>query len=121
MAVRNVRSALRRVRHELGIGQRELAGRAGISRQSLSELEAAHSCPSAAVALRLAQVLRCRVEDLFSLGEDAETVRARWAAPTEETRAEAGSARGGSVGRRAQARAAESSRVALGLVGGQWV
>src|SRR5260370_12459846 len=79
MPIQNIRSTLRSVRHAHGVGQQELAGLASISRQTLSELEAGRSCPTTSVALRLAQALRCRVEDLFYLEEDAETVPARWA------------------------------------------
>jgi molybdate-binding protein/DNA-binding XRE family transcriptional regulator len=54
-----------RKRAAAGLRQQELAARAGISRQTLSVLEAGRSVPSAAVALRLSQALGCRVEDLF--------------------------------------------------------
>jgi putative molybdopterin biosynthesis protein len=122
MAIQKIRSTLRSVRHEHGVGQQELAGRAGISRQTLSELEAGRSSPTTSVALRLAKVLRCRVEDLFYLEEDTETLRARWAS-LGEGKTGAGprkEGRGGSRGK-ADARRPPSTRVALGLVGGQWV
>jgi molybdate-binding protein/DNA-binding XRE family transcriptional regulator len=54
-----------RRRAAAGLRQQDLAARAGVSRQSLSALEAGHSVPSAALALRLARELGCRVEDLF--------------------------------------------------------
>lgn len=101
MAVAKTRNALKRVRHERGLGQGELASQAGISRQALSEIEAGHSCPSTAVALRLSKALRCSVEDLFSLEEDSGTLTASWVSPRDA--------------------GAVSRRVALGLVGGRWV
>lgn len=116
MATRNVGNTLRRVRHQRGLGQKELARRSGISRQTLSDLEGGHSCPSTAIALRLANALRCSVEDLFYLEEDAGMLRARWAAPSEPQ-----SDHRRSSGRQARARGPDSTRVALGLVAGQWV
>jgi len=104
MAGAKAQNALKRVRHERRVAQQELAARAGISRQALSEIEAGHSCPSTAVALRLAKALRCTVEDLFYLEEDSRTLAASWVAP--RTPAHAG---------------AEPSRVAVGFVGGRWV
>ncbi len=56
--------ALRRAR---GLSQAELARRAGITRQALSAIEAGRYAPSVTVALRLAHVLGCQVEDLFHL------------------------------------------------------
>jgi len=44
---------------------RELASRAGISRQTLSALEAGRAQPSTAIALNLARALGCRMEELF--------------------------------------------------------
>src|SRR5262249_62248370 len=47
--------------------QQELAARVGVSRQSLSAIEAGATAPSTALALELARALSCRVEDLFAL------------------------------------------------------
>src|SRR5262252_3178502 len=113
MAARNIGNALRRARHERRIAQQELALRAGISRQALSEIEAGHSCPSTAIALRLAKELHCSVEDLFFLEEDSGALTARWAADPEPRR--------GNLRSREQVRGAEPWRVAVGLVGGEWV
>jgi putative molybdopterin biosynthesis protein len=115
MAVQSIRNALRRVRHERRLAQQELALRAGISRQTLSEIEAGHSCPSTAIALRLARALHCSVEDLFYLQEDSGSLTARWAAsPGPEGRR-------GSSSDRTRATAALPSRVALGWIVGEWV
>jgi molybdate-binding protein/DNA-binding XRE family transcriptional regulator len=122
MPIQNIRNTLRSVRGEHGVGQQELAGRAGISRQTLSKLEAGRSSPSTSVALRLAKVLRCRVEDLFCLEEDTETLRARWAALAEgKTRAGPRNEEQSGSRRKADARRTASLRVAVGFVGGQWV
>lgn len=58
---------LKSVRTQQGFSQGELAKRAGITRQAVSSIESNQYLPTTAVALRLAAVLTCRVEDLFSL------------------------------------------------------
>ena len=58
---------LKRARTHLGFSQSELAVRAGVTRQAISSIESDLYLPTTAVALRLAAVLSCRVEDLFSL------------------------------------------------------
>lgn len=58
---------LRSVRTKHGFSQGELAVRAGVTRQAVSAIESNLYLPTTAVALRLASVLSCRVEDLFSL------------------------------------------------------
>lgn len=58
---------LRSVRAKLGLSQGELAARAGVTRQAVSAIESNLYLPTTVVALRLASVLACQVEDLFSL------------------------------------------------------
>jgi putative molybdopterin biosynthesis protein len=58
---------LKVLRTQRGFSQGELAGRAGITRQAISAIESNLYLPTTAVALQLAAVLACRVEDLFSL------------------------------------------------------
>lgn len=58
---------LKALRTEKGFSQSELATRAGITRQAVSSIESNLYLPTTSVALRLASVLACRVEDLFSL------------------------------------------------------
>lgn len=91
---------LRQVRARIGLSQQELAMQAGVTRQSISALEAGQYAPSAAVALRLARVLGCRVEDLFWLEEDLPAVEA---VPAEGTPVRPG------------------GRVSLARIGGRWV
>jgi molybdate-binding protein/DNA-binding XRE family transcriptional regulator len=57
-----------------GLSQGELAARAGITRQAVSAIEAGKYLPTTAVALHLATVLNCQVEDLFRLVASGETV-----------------------------------------------
>ncbi len=65
-----LKNGLKDIRTRLGLSQSELAGRAGVARQTIGGIEAALYAPSAAVALRLAKALGCRVEDLFWLEEE---------------------------------------------------
>jgi molybdate-binding protein/DNA-binding XRE family transcriptional regulator len=58
---------LKALRTQRGFSQGKLAGRAGITRQAVSSIESNLYLPTTAVALQLAAVLVCRVEDLFSL------------------------------------------------------
>lgn len=56
-------------RIEAGLSQVALAERVGLARQAIGAIEAGRYVPNTVVALRLAQVLGCRVEDLFALPE----------------------------------------------------
>jgi molybdate-binding protein/DNA-binding XRE family transcriptional regulator len=99
-----MRSHVRERRQASGLTQHDLAARVGVSRQSLSAIEAGATVPSTALALELARTLGCRVEDLFALD-----------------------ARGGPLpvivarGLGAPAPAAASPRVRLGWIAGSWI
>ncbi len=73
-----VESHLRQVRERRGLAQVELARLVGLSRQALSAIESGRYVPNTAVALRLARILGCAVEDLFAPREEA-AVEARLA------------------------------------------
>jgi molybdate-binding protein/DNA-binding XRE family transcriptional regulator len=104
MGASELRNHLRDRRNAAGWTQLELARRAGITRQSLINLESGKFVASTTVALRLARALGCGVEDLFSLPEvPVERLRADLARPL--TR--------GSPG--------ERRRTLLGFVEGRWV
>ncbi|MCB1183007.1 helix-turn-helix transcriptional regulator [bacterium] len=49
--------------------QEDLARRAGVSRQSIISIERGRYVPSLPLALRLAHIFRCPVEDLFRLDD----------------------------------------------------
>ena len=68
---------LKVLRNQKGFTQGELAARAGITRQAVSSIESNLYLPTTAVALHLASVLACRVEDLFSLGIAADIVEGK--------------------------------------------
>jgi putative molybdopterin biosynthesis protein len=58
---------LKALRIQRGLSQGELATQAGMTRQAVSAIESNLYLPTTAVALKLALVLDCHVEDLFSL------------------------------------------------------
>lgn len=93
------RTNLRQMRTRLGLSQQELADLAGVTRQTISGAETGQYVPSTAIALRLARVLGCTVEELFWLEEEAPVVQAIPAA---------------GMGDR-------STRVRLAQVGGRWI
>jgi putative molybdopterin biosynthesis protein len=62
-----LRNDIRRRRQHRSLTQQQLARRAEVSRQSLNALELGRAVPSTSIALRLAQVLECHVEELFWL------------------------------------------------------
>jgi putative molybdopterin biosynthesis protein len=68
---------LKLLRTQKGFSQGELAARAGITRQAVSSIESNLYLPTTAVALHLASVLACRVEDLFSLGAPEDIIEGK--------------------------------------------
>ncbi|NTX98997.1 substrate-binding domain-containing protein [Deinococcus sp. JMULE3] len=63
-----LRCAVRERREAAGLSVSALAAQVGLSRQALSRVESGAAVPGTRQALLLARALRCRVEDLFSLG-----------------------------------------------------
>jgi putative molybdopterin biosynthesis protein len=70
MGVSRLCNGLRELRLKARLHQRELAQRVGVSRQTLSALESGETVPGTSIALELARVLGCRVEDIFWLTDD---------------------------------------------------
>ncbi len=70
----NIICRLKLMRQQKGWTQSELGKRVGLKRQAIYDLESGRYLPNTAVALRLARVLGCRVEDLFA-EESTESVR----------------------------------------------
>ena len=67
---------LKSIRTSLGMSQQHLADLVGVTRQTISGVEAGQYNPSVAITLRLARVLGCQVEDLFWLEQDLPQVEA---------------------------------------------
>jgi putative transcriptional regulator len=61
-------------RAQNNITQQGLAEAVGVSRQSINAIETGRYEPSTALSLKIAQVLKTRVENLFSL-EDSDWVK----------------------------------------------
>lgn len=58
---------LKEVRTEAGLTQAELAERVSVSRKTINTVENGVFIPSTLLALKLAQALKVKVEDLFFL------------------------------------------------------
>jgi putative transcriptional regulator len=67
---------LREVREAHGLTQEKLAGRAGVSRQTIVSIENGRYVPSLELALRLGRIFGRRVEDLFDIQEDSDARQA---------------------------------------------
>jgi len=78
-----VRTAVKATRQRLGMQQQDVAEAIGVSRQTLSLIEAGETVPSTQIALALARELRCRVEDLFSLHSDGQVIEAEFVGETD--------------------------------------
>lgn len=73
---RALNNRLKPLRLAAGLTQAELADRIGVSRKTINTIENGVFVPSTVLALRIAKVLGCRVEDIFSLPPD-DPARAR--------------------------------------------
>lgn len=73
-----IENTMRSRRQALDLSQQALATRCGLTRQAVNAIEASQYIPNTVVALRLARVLGCRVEDLFQLSIDRPRVEAEW-------------------------------------------
>ncbi len=61
-----IRNSIRRLRFERGeMTQEDLAGRAGVTRQTIIALEAGRYSPSLLLAFRIARALDVRLEEVF--------------------------------------------------------
>ena len=62
-------NCLKEYRARLDINQSEMGRLAGVSRQTISQIERGDYSPSVTLALRLAKICGVTVEDIFSLDE----------------------------------------------------
>src|SRR5262245_21012568 len=82
--VSNIDNNLKVLRVARGLSQGDLAKSAQITRQAVCAIEGSHYLPTTAVALRLAGVLGCRVEDLFSLRATGEIITGEFVSAPED-------------------------------------
>ncbi|MEJ2038220.1 MAG: substrate-binding domain-containing protein [Desulfosarcinaceae bacterium] len=61
----NITCHVKKYRTAMGWSQDELAKKAGIRRQAVYDIETGRYLPNTAIALRLARIFNCKVEDLF--------------------------------------------------------
>lgn len=61
---------LKEHRARLGVNQQQLGSLAGVSRQTISQIERGDYSPSVTLALKLAKIFGVRVEDIFTYQED---------------------------------------------------
>jgi putative transcriptional regulator len=70
MAERRLANRLKEIRGQRGLTQADLAMLAGVSRKTINTVENGVFTPSTLLALTLAEVLKLRVEDIFTLEKE---------------------------------------------------
>jgi len=64
---KNLLNNLEQLRKAAGLTQQQLSESAGVSRKSINAIENGIYVPSTVLALKIAQTLKCTVDDLFQL------------------------------------------------------
>ena len=64
---KNLNNKLEEVRKSAGMTQQELSNNANVSRKSINAIENGIYIPSTVLALKIAKILKCKVEDIFKL------------------------------------------------------
>ena len=65
--IKNYSTLLKKLRKSAGLTQQQLSNSAEVSRKSINAIENGIYVPSTVLALKIAQTLHCKVEDLFKL------------------------------------------------------
>ena len=65
-----LKNRLKAYRAELGLNQQEFGKRAGVSRQTISQIERGDYSPSVTLALKIAKVFQVPVEEIFTYEEE---------------------------------------------------
>ena len=65
-----LRNHLKEYRAHLGVNQQEMGRLAGVSRQTISQIERGDYSPSVTLALKLAKICQVSVEDIFMYEEE---------------------------------------------------
>ena len=63
---------LKEFRALIGVNQTRMGEMAGVSRQTISQIERGDYSPSVTLALKIAKICNAKVEDIFSYEEDEE-------------------------------------------------
>ena len=61
---------LKEYRAIIGVNQTQMGELAGVSRQTISQIERGDYSPSVTLALKIAKICNAKVEDIFSYEED---------------------------------------------------
>ncbi len=61
------KNKLRELREKSGLTQEALASQAGVTRQTIISIEGGRYVPSLELALKLAKIFDCHVEDIFGV------------------------------------------------------
>ncbi len=64
---KNLNNNLEEFRKSAGMTQQELSNNANVSRKSINAIENGIYIPSTVLALKIAKILKCKVEDIFKL------------------------------------------------------
>ena len=64
---KNLNNNLEEIRKSAGLAQQELSDNAEVSRKSINAIENGIYIPSTLLALKIAKILKCKVEDIFKL------------------------------------------------------
>ena len=64
---KNLNNNLGEIRKSAGLTQQELSDNAEVSRKSINAIENGIYIPSTLLALKIAKILKCKVEDIFKL------------------------------------------------------
>ena len=64
---KNLLNNLKELRKSAGLTQQELSESAEVSRKSINAIENGIYVPSTVLALKIAKILKCSIEDLFQL------------------------------------------------------
>ena len=64
---KNLLNNLQELRKSAGLTQQELSESAEVSRKSINAIENGIYVPSTVLALKIAKILKCSIEDLFKL------------------------------------------------------
>ncbi len=65
-----LKNRLKEHRARLGLNQSEMGQRAGVSRQTISQIERGDYSPSVTLALRIAKICGVTVEEIFTLEDE---------------------------------------------------
>ena len=65
-----MKNALKVERAKLDLTQQDLADRVGVSRQTINSIEAGRYVPSTVLAIKLSQVFKTTVNEIFRLEEN---------------------------------------------------